>query len=129
MDKLFSLLLLTPFLWVMVYQDSLNRVEELKGEMAEQTIQRATELASVEGYYTPEIIEGIENNLLAVGFSSEEISLELTLEFTERGEYVEGKITVPNKYTNILTRSFFSPNDETELNHVYKASRMSEALE
>jgi len=125
MSKYAAFILLLPFLVIMYFQPGLNEFEHKRKQVAQTVLIRNTELASVEGRFTPDMIKDIEEKLRMMGYSEDQMEIKVTTEFKNRTEYVEGYIKVPNQYENILLSLLFG--DESERYHVVWASRMSEA--
>ncbi|OIJ09461.1 hypothetical protein BKP35_16535 [Anaerobacillus arseniciselenatis] len=126
MGKLFVLYLVFPLMLIILHQPTLNTVEETRGNVAKVAIERATEFASVEGYYTEEIKKEVYTLLGLVGYTEDNIELFLTEDITFRGDYIEGGVKVPNLYTNVLITNILDPSVQEQLYHVHYSSRMSE---
>jgi hypothetical protein len=109
-------------------QPMLHNAEQSRGEVAQIAIQRATEKAAIEGYYTEEIIQEVYDLLGQVGYSENDIDLEVTTTTKYRGEYVSGKVKVPNKYFFLLFDSLLRIKNEEPMFHIKSATRMSEYI-
>ncbi|KAB2329450.1 MULTISPECIES: hypothetical protein [Bacillaceae] len=125
MEKLIVFMMLLPFSLILLFQPSLDRVEETREKVVQGAIQRGVERAAVEGYFTNENIMDMVAILSLVGYNEEDIEFDVTLTPTPRGEYIEGAIKVPNHYQFLLFENIIS-GDITEKYHYHFASRMSE---
>lgn len=128
MKHLIALLMLSPLLIFFLLQPSLNHAEEIRGKQAQVVINTANDKASIEGRYTDGIIQYIKDEMKKVGYKEEEIELEVTTSLTHRGEYVEGRIQVPNKYYMLLSKALLGWEFE-DLYHIRSSSRMSEYVD
>lgn len=125
MKDIIAFAILFPFLVMFLIQPLLHDAEKARGEAAKIAIERATERASIEGYYTADILEEVYTIMEGVGYTRDEVTLSVTETVTLRGDYVSAQIVVPNKYLFLIVKSFFN-TDEVEMNHVRSATRMSE---
>lgn len=128
MDKLLAFIMLLPFSLVLLFQPALDRLEEAREKTVQVALQRGTEKAAVEGFYTSQNIEEMYALLKRVGYSEEDIEFEGTNFPTYRGEYVEGTLKVPNVYQFLLFENMVS-GEATEKYHVHSATRMSENID
>lgn len=127
MDKLFVFMMLLPFSLVLLFQPALARVEESREKVVQVAIQRGTERAAVEGYFTEEIIDEMKLLLERVGYEKDDIEFVGTILPVSRGEYVEGTIKAPNIYQYLLLENLVT-GERTDNYHVHSASRMSELI-
>ncbi|MBH0167149.1 hypothetical protein IHV12_19680 [Fictibacillus sp. 7GRE50] len=118
--------LILPFVLYFLFTPILNDIENARGKIIQGTIQKATEKASLEGYFTPEIKEDIYKDLEEIGYDRNKVELELTGDIKMRGEYVEGTIKAPNEYHFILSKLISSKVDSGNPPHIKSSSRMSE---
>ncbi|MBG9587682.1 hypothetical protein [Cytobacillus firmus] len=130
MKQLIAFTMLFPILVFFLLQPVLNYMEETRGKAVEITVQRATEKAAIDGYYTPEILLEMKKKLNSIGYQDTEIEIDATQSVTLRGEYVEATIKVPNKYYFLLFKPLFLSDDDysKDLYHVRSATRMSEYI-
>ncbi|WP_214483775.1 hypothetical protein [Bacillus sp. SM2101] len=126
MDKILVLYMIIPIMLIILFQPQLNNVEQARDIVSKQAIERATEKAAIEGYYTPEIIEEMTELLMKLGYSEDEIEYRLTTDVTYRGDIIEGTVKLPDKYSFILISNLIERKENDELYHVNTASRMSE---
>jgi hypothetical protein len=128
MKEILAFTMVFPFLLFFIITPILNDLETQRGKVVSTVIHRATERAALEGRYTYENTEEIYETLESIGYTRDDIELEVTTDITFRGDYVTGKISAPNDYFFILG-SLIMPDDESEeLRHVRSASRMSEFI-
>lgn len=127
MDKLLVFFMLMPFSLMLLFQPSLDRVEEAREKVIQVAIQRGVERAAIDGYFTDENLEEMKGLLTAVGYKEEDIQFKGTLVPAQRGEYVEGALKVPNQYQFLLFENLVTGEIE-EKYHYHSASRMSEYL-
>lgn len=104
----------------------LHDAEQARGDKAQIVIQRATEKAAIEGRFTDDIIQEVKDEMKRVGYDDSEIELEVTTDLTYRGNYISGKLKVPNKYFFLFAESLLSLGEEEEIFHIRSASRLSE---
>lgn len=128
MDKLLVFLILMPFTLMLLFQPFLDRLEEAREKTVQVAIQRGTEKAAVEGFYSSQNIEDMYALLKKVGYSEDDIEFEGTYFPVERGQYVEGSLKVPNVYQFLLFENLVS-GEYTEKFHFHSATRMSEYIE
>lgn len=112
---------------VILFQPQLSNLEDKRSTVAQLALQRATEKAALEGYYTQEIIDEMYSILEMVGYTRDDVVLDLTSEEVFRGEYIKGTVKVPNQYQYILLTNLLDSDKTTdESYHVHFSSRMSE---
>jgi hypothetical protein len=71
-------------------------IESMQREIVEVTLNEAAKKASVEGYFTYDILEGIRTTLTETyNFDPNNITIEATEDFQPRNDYIEATITVP----------------------------------
>ncbi|UII57766.1 hypothetical protein LS684_10230 [Cytobacillus spongiae] len=128
MKELIAFVMLVPAFIFFLIQPMLHNAEEVRGKKAQIVIQQATEKAAILGQFTPELIEEIYTEMEEVGYEKDEIELSVTTNLTYRGDYVSGKIKVPNDYFFVLAKSLLLLNDDSEMYHVRSATRMSEFI-
>jgi len=126
MKEIILFTIVFPFLLYFSLTPMLNDLENARGKIIQGTIYKATEKAALEGYYTEENKEEIYTQLEEIGYERDEIELRLTEDMKMRGEYVEGTITAPNKYTFIFGGLISSDSEEENPPHVRSSARMSE---
>ncbi|MFD2216559.1 hypothetical protein [Metabacillus endolithicus] len=128
MEKLLVLLMLLPLWLVVLFQPSLDRLEESREKVIQVALQRGIDKASLEGYFTEDIIDEMKDIVKKVGYEEDDIELELTTTPVLRGNYIHGKIKVPNEYQHLLIKNLLErdTSNEEEMYHVHIASRMSE---
>jgi hypothetical protein len=129
MKDIIAFTLLLPLLLFFMIQPMLHDAEQSRGEVAQIAIQRATEKAAIEGYYTDEVIQEIYDMLSEVGYSEDEIKLEVTTTLKYRGEYVSGRVKVPNKYFFLLFDSLLRIKNKDPMYHIKSATRLSEYID
>jgi hypothetical protein len=129
MKDIIAFTLLLPLILFFMIQPMLHDAEQSRGEVAQIAVQRATEKAAIEGYYTDDIIQEIHDLLGQVGYSENDIDLEVTTSTKYRGEYVTAKIKVPNKYFFLLFDSLLRIKNEEPMFHIKSATRMSEYID
>lgn len=125
MGKVAAFLLMMPFLMILIFQPYLADFEESRGKVVQSAIQRSVERAAVDGYFTDENIEEMENLIVSIGYSKEDIEFHGNLTPTLRGEYIEGSLKAPNEFQFLLIEKLLT-GEVTENYHFHKASRMSE---
>ena len=128
MEKLFVYMMLLPFSLMLLFQPAFDRMEEAREKIVQVTIQRATEKAAVDGYYSSETIDEMYAILEKVGYSPDDIEFKGTLFPATRGNYVEGSIKVPNIYQFLLFENLVS-GEKSDKYHFHAATRMSEYIE
>lgn len=128
MSKFLVLLLVMPIWMTMLFQPFLNDLEEARNFVVTVALERATEDAAVEGFYTDTIKQEMVDLIKRVGYDDSDIELVLTDTLQQRGLYVEGTVKVPNTYSNIILKTLFNTGEQ-DLHHVVSATRMSEYLE
>lgn len=128
MDKLFVFMMLLPFTLMLLFQPALDRMEEAREKVVQIAIQRATEKAAVEGYYSIDTIDEMYALLERVGYDRADVEFKGTIIPVTRGEYVEGALKAPNLYQFLLFESLVS-GEETNKYHYHAATRMSEYLD
>jgi hypothetical protein len=129
MKDIIAFTLLLPLILFFMIQPMLHDAEQSRGEVAQIAIQRATEKAAIEGYYTDEIVQEVYDILGQVGYSESDIDLEATTTMKYRGEYVSGKVKVPNKYFFLLFDSLLRIENDEPMFHIKSATRMSEYID
>lgn len=127
MEKLLVFLMLTPFTLLLLFQPSLDRVEEGREKVVQVAIQRGVERAAIEGYFTEENIEDMHKILESVGYEKSDVEFKGTLTPTTRGKYIEGSLKVPNHYQFLLFENILTGEVE-EKYHYHSATRMSEFI-
>lgn len=127
MKDIITFAMIFPFLLFFLLTPILNDLEAARGKIIQATINKATEKASLDGYYTEENKENIYETLEKIGYTRDEIEFELTEELKYRGEYVEGTIKAPNEYLFILSGLLSSEKEENPP-HIKSGARMSEYL-
>ncbi|WP_430510681.1 hypothetical protein [Gottfriedia solisilvae] len=129
MDSLFGMLMTFWFTIILIFQPYLNQIEDARDTITQVAIQRGVEKAAVDGEFTPENINEMTTLLKAVGYKETDIEYELTQGVKLRGEYISGKITVPDQYSFILISKILEQNKtQDDMYHVKAATRMSEFL-
>jgi hypothetical protein len=127
MDKLLVFLMLMPFSLMLLFQPSLDRLEEGREKVVQVAIQRGVERAAIEGRFTADNIDSMMKLLSSVGYDPDEVIFQGTLTETMRGEYIDGSLKVPNDYQFLLFENLVS-GEVTEKHHFHSASRMSEFI-
>lgn len=128
MDKVFVLYILFPIWLIILFQPSLNELEESRNTVAQVAIQRATEKAAVEGEYTEEIISEMTAILKSIGYDESDIEYDLSTGPIYRGDYIRGSVKVPNQFSFILLDNLFTGGNPEEQYHLNSSSRMSEFI-
>ena len=129
MGKVLVLYMVFPLWMILIFQPYLNDLESGRDAIAQVAIERATERAALDGYFTQENIEGMQKLLAKAGYSEEDITLEITTEAVDRGNYVSGTLKVPDQYTFILIKNMLERGKEQDQEfHINTATRMSEAI-
>lgn len=128
MSKLLAFMMLSPFMLILLFQPTLDRLEEAREKVVQVAIQRATEKAALDGYYTEDTILEMHNMLNLVGYNQDDIEFVGTLTPTNRGENVEGTLKAPNEYQFLLFEKMINVGETSEKHHIHSASRMSEFI-
>lgn len=129
MEKIFVLYLVFPLWMIIIFQPYLDRLEEARDIVNQVALERATEKAAIEGYYTDEIVLEMKDLVKRVGYRDEDIEFDGTSLLTDRGNYIQGTLKVPNVYQHILISSILERKDEPDaMYHVSSATRMSEYI-
>lgn len=82
---------------ILGYLDSLHR------EAVEVTLTEGAKKASIEGHFTPEIIQGMKDDLVNnYNFAESDIEITATTTITPRNEYIEATIRVPRGMLFVL---------------------------
>lgn len=126
MGKILALLLTLHIFIIMIFQPDLNNLENNRDIWIQSMLQRETEKAAIDGYYTPTIKNEIYTYLQNIGYKQSDVQLNLTSTPVPRGSYITGTIKVPSPYSDILIRLLIG--DKTTTNHVASATIMSEYL-
>lgn len=107
MKQVISFLMVLPFLVYFTYQPMFNHVAHLEHMYLEVVIDQGIEKASVEGRFTAEIISEMKRNIRDnLNFADDEIVFEGTQAVTPRGQYIWGKISVPDQQLSFLPGLF-----------------------
>lgn len=124
MKQVISFLLILPFFVYFVYQPIFNHIAHLEQMYLEVVIDQGIEKAAVEGRFTNEIInemkDALENNL---HFAQDQIQFEGTQNLTPRGQYIWGRISLPDQQFSFLPFLF---GNSTKLRFYGYAKQMSE---
>lgn len=112
---------------VILFQPTLDRLEEKREKTVQVAIQRGVERAAIDGYFTRETIDEMMMLLESVGYEEEDVTFYGTEEQTLRGQYVEGSIEVPNQFQFLLLENYLTGEVEDK-SHYHFASRMSEYI-
>lgn len=127
MKQLISFLMVLPFLVYFVYQPIFNHIAHLEHMYLEIIIDQGIEKAAVEGRFTPEIITEMKQDIMDnLHFSDDEILFEGTQSLTPRGQYIKGKVSVPEQQLSFLPGLF---GNNTRHKFYGYAQQMSEYVE
>lgn len=115
---------------MLLFQPYLDRIEEAREKTVQVAVQRGLERAAVDGYFTGDNINDMLNLLAKVGYKEEDVEFKGTLAPTDRGQYIEASIKVPNQYQYLLLENLvLDGEDESDNYHYHYATRMSEYIE
>lgn len=127
MKQLISFIMVLPFLIYFMYQPIFNHIAHLEHMYLEMVIDQGIEKAAVEGRFTQEIITAMKDDIKDnLNFNDEQISFEGTQSLTPRGQYIWGKISVPDQQFSFLPLLF---GNGTRLKFYGYAQQMSEYVE
>lgn len=127
MKQVISFLMVLPFFVYFVFQPIFNHIIHLETMYLELIIDQGIEKASVEGRFTSSIIAEMKQEIKKnLHFSETEIRFEGTESLTPRGQYIWGKISLPDQQFSFLP--FLFGNTE-ELRFYGYAKQMSEYVE
>jgi hypothetical protein len=94
---------------ILAYLDSLQR------EAAEVVLTEGAKKASIEGRFTPEIIQDMKDNLVnEYNFDESKITIVATQSLTPRNQYLEASIEIPRTFIFILDIFNQGPNTFTK---------------
>lgn len=129
MEKVLVLYMVFPLWLIILFQPYLNDIEDGRDRVAQVALERATEKAALEGYYTTDIIMEMNSILEKVGYSADDIEFTGTTDVTTRGQYITGTLKVPDKYSFLLFTHLLERKSNESNFHVNTATRMSEYIE
>lgn len=109
MKQAISLLLVSPFLIYFAFQPLFNHVVHLQSTVLETVIDQGIERAAVDGRFTSENIRQMKQTVADVlHYSESEIVFEGTQTQTPRGEYIWGRISIPEGQMSVMPGLFGS---------------------
>lgn len=125
MKTVIAFIILSPFLLYFINQPSVDRTLQYRDQVLQKKAFEAAHLASLEGRLTPEIEKKIKDDLEALYFNPNKITLTGPDTITSRGELIEITLRYPQGPTEIF--NLFGSDPQRD--YYYPVTIMSEYIE
>lgn len=128
MKNLLSFVMVAPFFVFFVFQPFYSELYSLRQQTVEIVLDSAIEKAAVKGRFENAEIQEMKDIMVKVfHYDSNEVVIDATQTLTNRGDYIEGSISVPSGQLWVMPNLFSDNNRDPQFISAY-AKQMSEYL-
>ena len=128
MTQVTSFLLLLPFLLITWFQPFYSEIRSLRQQATEIVLDNAIERAGVEGRFTTTEIDDMKSLMVnTFHYTPDEVTFTGTSQIKNRGDYIEGWLTVPSGQLWVFPGLMGDSTNDPEFIRAY-AKQMSEYL-